>query len=139
MIVKMVYCSYQDSTRDIRSRIPIRLQEFPWASPSETPSGKGLYLTVLIRRGGVGQDTPKKMTSFCTLPFALHCTLMPFTLLSFILPQITTLHCTEINFTALHCTAFYCTALHFTSLYFAVLDSTAQQCTFLACTAVVSQ
>ena len=42
----MIYCPYQDSTRDIRSNIPLRLQEFPRASPSGTPSGEGVYLTV---------------------------------------------------------------------------------------------
>ena len=46
MIVKMIYCPYQDSTRDTRSNIPLRLQEFPRASPSGTPSGEGVYLTV---------------------------------------------------------------------------------------------
>ena len=45
MTVKMIYCPYQDSTRDIRSNIPLRLQEFPWALPLGTPSGEGVYLT----------------------------------------------------------------------------------------------
>ena len=41
MIVKMIYCLYYDSTRDTRSKIPHRPQEFPRASPSQAPSGKG--------------------------------------------------------------------------------------------------
>ena len=46
MTVKMIYCLYEDSTRDIQSNIPLRLKEFPWALPSGTPSGKGVYLTI---------------------------------------------------------------------------------------------
>ena len=46
MIVKMIYCPYEDSTRDIRSNIPLCLQEFPRASPSGTHSGEGVYLTL---------------------------------------------------------------------------------------------
>ena len=46
MIVKMIYCLYYDLTRDTLSNIPLCLQEFPLAWPSETPSGKGVYLTV---------------------------------------------------------------------------------------------
>ena len=46
MIVKMIYSPYQDSTRDIRSNIPLHLQVLPRASPSGTPSGKGVYLIV---------------------------------------------------------------------------------------------
>ena len=46
MIFKMMYCPYKDSTRDIWSNIPLCLQELPWALPSGTPSGKGVYLTV---------------------------------------------------------------------------------------------
>ena len=42
----MIYCLYEGSTRDVWSNIPLRLQEFPWASPSGTPSGNGIYLTV---------------------------------------------------------------------------------------------
>ena len=30
----------------MRSNIPLCLQEFPWALPSGTPIGEGLYLTV---------------------------------------------------------------------------------------------
>ena len=43
---KMIYCPYDDSTWDIRSNISLCVQEFPWASPSGNPSGKGVYLTV---------------------------------------------------------------------------------------------
>ena len=46
MVVKMIYCLYFDLTRDIRSNKPLRLQDFPRASPSGTPSGEGVYLTV---------------------------------------------------------------------------------------------
>ena len=46
MVVKMIYCPYEDSAPDIRSNIPLRLQEFPRALPSGTPSGGGVYLTV---------------------------------------------------------------------------------------------
>ena len=46
IIVKMIYCPYQDSTLDIRSNIPLRLEELPWASPQRTPSGEGVYLTI---------------------------------------------------------------------------------------------
>ena len=46
MTVKIIYCLYKDSTRDIRSNIPLRLQEIPWALPSGDPSGEGVYLTV---------------------------------------------------------------------------------------------
>ena len=46
MTVKIIYCLYQDSTRDIWSNIPLRLQKFPRASPLGTPSDKGVYLTV---------------------------------------------------------------------------------------------
>ena len=46
MIVKIILCPYQDSTRHIPSNITLCLQEFPRASPSGTPSDKGLYLTV---------------------------------------------------------------------------------------------
>ena len=46
MIFKMIYCLFQDSTRDIWSNIPIRLQEFSRPLPSGTPSGEGVYLTV---------------------------------------------------------------------------------------------
>ena len=42
----IIYCPYQDSTRDIWSNIPLCLQEFPWTSPLGTPSGGGVYLTV---------------------------------------------------------------------------------------------
>ena len=41
-----MYCPYWESTRAIWSNIPLCLQEFPRASPSGTPSGKGVYLTV---------------------------------------------------------------------------------------------
>ena len=44
--IKMIYCLYEDSNRDIRSNIDLRLWELPLASPSGTSSGKGLYLTV---------------------------------------------------------------------------------------------
>ena len=42
----MISCPYEDSTRDIQSNITLRLQEFPRALPSGTPSGQGVYLTV---------------------------------------------------------------------------------------------
>ena len=42
----MIYCPYEDSTRDIQSNIPLCLQELPWALPSETPSGEGVYFSV---------------------------------------------------------------------------------------------
>ena len=45
MIVKMIYCPYKDSTRDIRSNIALQLQEFPRALPFGTSSGEGVYLT----------------------------------------------------------------------------------------------
>ena len=48
MFVKMIYCPYKGSTRDIRSNIPLCLQEFPRAPPSGTPSGEGVYLTVYL-------------------------------------------------------------------------------------------
>ena len=47
----MIYCQYKDSTRDIRSNIPLCLQEFPLALPSGTPSGKGVYLAVYLSSG----------------------------------------------------------------------------------------
>ena len=46
MIVKIIYCLYKDSTRDVRSHIFLRLRQFPWASPSGTPSDEGVYLTI---------------------------------------------------------------------------------------------
>ena len=48
MIVKMIYCPYKDLTHNIQSNIPLRLQEFPRALPSGTPSCKGVYLIVYI-------------------------------------------------------------------------------------------
>ena len=44
--MKIIYCPYKGSTPDIRSNIPLCLQEFPRASPPGAPSGKGVYLTV---------------------------------------------------------------------------------------------
>ena len=41
-----MYCPYKESARDLRSTIPLCLQEFPRALPSGIPSGKGVYLTV---------------------------------------------------------------------------------------------
>ena len=46
MIVRMIFCPYQDSTYDIRSNIPLRLQEFPRALASGTSLGVGVFLTI---------------------------------------------------------------------------------------------
>ena len=61
----MTYCPYQDLTRDVRSNIPLRLQEFPWASPSGTLSGIGIYLTVYPSSRPI-TDT---VCSFCRMFF----------------------------------------------------------------------
>ena len=45
MTVKMIYCLYWDLTQDIWSNILLRLQEFPWALLSGTPSYVRLYFT----------------------------------------------------------------------------------------------
>ena len=42
----MIYSPYVDLTWYIRADIPLRLQEFPRASPSQTPLGEWVYLTV---------------------------------------------------------------------------------------------
>ena len=60
----MIYCPYLDLTRDIRSNIPLCLQEFPWALPSGTPSGKGVYLTVYP------ESRPNTDTICCNKHFA---------------------------------------------------------------------
>ena len=45
MIVKIIYCPYQDSTQDRPSNIGLCLMEFPWALQSGTPSCKLLNFT----------------------------------------------------------------------------------------------
>ena len=42
----MIYCPYEDSTRDIQSNKALHIWDFPWALPSGTLSCGGLYLTV---------------------------------------------------------------------------------------------
>ena len=46
MIVKIIFCPYFDITQDVRSNVPLCLQEIPWALPLGTPSGNVVYLTV---------------------------------------------------------------------------------------------
>ena len=42
----MIFCPYQDSTWDTQSNIALRLLVLSQATPSGTPSGGGLYLSV---------------------------------------------------------------------------------------------
>ena len=54
-----------DSTRDTRSSMPLRLQEFPRALPSGTPSAEGVYLT-LYSLCCPNTDTEKKTLLYIT-------------------------------------------------------------------------
>ena len=71
MIVEMIYCPYQDSTRDIQSNIPLCLQELPLVLPLGTSSGEGVYLTVYhSSRPNTDTILHGKTVFRCLSPFA---------------------------------------------------------------------
>ena len=135
----MIYCSYQDSNQYIRSNIPLGLKEFPWASPSGTPSGEGVYLTV-YPMSCPNTDTVQfismqysKMECSAVWCNAVHCGAVQCNAVQSKAKQS---KAKKVQCSAVQCSAVQCSAVQCSAVQCSAVQCSAVQCSAVQCSAV---